>query len=473
MSTAPGTPAPGTPAPDTPVPDSPGQDDVAARRRQLVVPIAFVALLVVLGTGIGIWSLLAHDDAESDGANRPATLVRIDTDRNELEVYDELGEHVTATLDLSDGGFPSPLGDGRLYDGSALDDGDLRVYDLAAGTMGEYAVSEEAGYVVPLGDHLIVVGPDSGVGDLDVVDTATGDVGGVGDAVHVDSRWTTPVFDPPAGAMSAMAIDADERTNVVVPETGLADAWTVGGRLLDLWSGDVALVANPVTEESSTLTFEGPDGPVGKAAEFDGVVAGGMAVGDRIALVVELEGSLRWFDAGAGTVAGLDDLDVGEVHRVQPLATDRLLIVGDRASVLVDGEGTVMAQWGHDELDTPVVASPGLHCVGLRPSDLGTVDPGGMLIDLGNGEDLVDLDGMPVAHGDGCSVIVIGADTEQVVIGGKEVDLGDVAGSVRGIDPLRGRILVLEDGDDHAYRLVDTKGETVAELGDGPWILVS
>jgi len=459
-------PDPNPPEAAAPMPPPTGAAERGRRSR--LVPVLIVVIAALAATALGVWSLAISKDEETVTANRPATLVQVDPERGELLVHDDLGTEVTATFELSDGGFPTALGDGRLYDVSALEAGELRLYDVAAGTSDEFRVSEGAGFAVPLGDHLVVVGATTGLGDLEIVDTSTGDVDGLADALDLETRWSIPLVDAQAGAFAALGVDG-EPVRAIVPATGLDGAWTVDDRVLDLWSGERALVAIGA-DAPVTLAMVGPDGVVGETAEMDAVVVGGVAIGEEAALVVDLEGSLWTFDAERGTVAETVELDVGEVERVWPLLRDRILVVGRDATVLLDGEGATMGTWKGQQLDVPSAIGPGVHCIALRPSDGGSVDPGGVLVDLGNGAELVTLDGRPLQYGDGCSFIVFGADGDQVVIGGEEIDLGD-NGRVAGVDPLGGRVLVI-DGD-RRYRLIDTEGETVAELGDGPWILVS
>ena len=470
-------PPPSALAPPGPPAAPAGDPGGAARPRRRRVAITIVVLVALVAIGVAVWSLTSGDDDGGGSATEaPASLVRIDTDASELLVYDELGEELQATLELSDGGFPRPLEDGRVFDGEALDAGELRVYDVAAASeasVEEYRLDEPGGFVFPVGEQLLVVGPVSGLGEVQVVDTATGDVDGLAAALGLETRWSIPVVDVEAGALLALGIDLDDPTWAVLPASGIGDAWTIAGRPLDLGGGDRAVVAFPDGTDATELSMVGPEGRIGDAAELDGVVTGGLVVGDERALVVDLDGRLHEFDGGAGSIDELDDLDVGEVQRVQPLAADRLLVVGLDASVLLDGEGAVLARWGADEIDQPVVDQRGSRCVSLRPADAGAVDAGGVLVDLSTGATLVDLEGRPVGPaGDGCSFIVFGVDADQVVIAGEEVPL-DEGDRASGVDPARGRVLVRSGDGGRAYRLIDLEGETVADLGDGPWILVS
>ncbi len=441
------------------------------RRPAWVAPVMLVVVLVVIGVGLAVWAVLVNDDGES-AADRPATLVRVDTDRDELLVHDDTGEELLATLDLSDGGAPAPTGDGRLYDATALENGELRVYDLAAGTMEEYRVQADAGWVTPLGDHLLVIGTSSTIGDLDVVDTATGDVDGLADSLDLETSWSLPTFDLDAGAMSAFAIDLDVPTRAVVPASGLDDAWTFEGSLLDLWAADLAVASTPSGDGTTELSFVGPGGVLGQPVELEGVAIAGVAISDGAAMVVDADGRLVRADAANGTLDDLADLDVGTVRQAFPIR-DRLLVLGEEATVLVDPAGNVLGRWDADELDEPWIATIGTHCLSLLPAD-GVTEGGGILVDLATGDELVDLDGRPIgAAGDGCSFIVFGPEADQVVVNGDEVDLG--VDRVDSVDPVGERVLVHdrdEETDEITYRLLDLEGAVVAELDDRIWLLV-
>lgn len=447
--------------------DSGVQAGPPARSRRWILP---VALVVVAAVAVGLVLVLTGgDDEDAEGDRVPATLLRLDDGR--IEVYDESGEERGESYDLSDGGFPQILGGGQVVDGRAIEDGELRVVDVVTGTTEEFDVGADVDLVMRLGEQMYVaVSAGSTSGDAIVADARTGDADGVADVFDLDVRgWAPPVGHPEVGVVTLFAITetAAELTTAVVPDSGLDDAWLVSGRMFDIEAADLAF-AGDYDDGTSTLRFTGPDGDVGEEAEVDGLVVGGLAVAAEAGLVVVDDGSLLRFDAGSGEVEELRSLDLGEIEQAYPLGADRLLVRGEDATALLDDEGEELGRWDGDADGAPVLASVGTRCVSLMPPSAGATDAGGVLVDLGSGETLAELDGRVfTTSADGCSFVVITLDADQVVVDGAEVDLG--AERVMGIDPVGQRALIRADD---AFALVDLDGEVIAELDDGIWLLV-
>lgn len=471
--TPPTPPTPTTVASSTaPSPELPDPPETASRRRRLplvlggavVLAVAVVVLVVVvLGDDDG------GDGSDGPAAAGPAALVLVDDAG--VEVYDADGETVTATLDIGEGGFPTPIGGGLLVDQDRLDDGTLLVVDVAAGTVEDYRVPEGTSAVMPLGADLMVTWGSQLDVDPQVVDLATRDSDDVSELVDLDSKWSQPFADNDGDAVRLVSLDADELSTAILRSSGAADAWLVDGAVLDIHAGK-ALSVERTGDDAFELAMVTPEGDEGDRAEIDEYPVGGLITGASAALVVDTSGALLRFDADGGAVDRERDLDLGEISYAGSVGVDRLLVGGDGGTVLLDAEGTELGRWEAGADGARNWIAGGSRCM-LLSNESGSPGPGAILVDLETGEDLVELTGTAFPRGDGCSFVASSADGDQVVVDGEEIDLGGGEVRVRAVDPVGGRALLVDtSGDDAVLTLVDLDGTVIKELGEGIWILV-
>ncbi|MCU1367252.1 MAG: hypothetical protein JWN39_2891, partial [Ilumatobacteraceae bacterium] len=306
------------------------------------------------------------------------------------------------------------------------------------------------------GDVLIIdIGSSKLVSARDVVDDAAGE--------YASTRGF-------ATAQAFTDVKSDPPHTLIVPNNG-DDPWLVDGGVLDI-DGNRSLAATFGSADSTVSIFD-RDKQV-DTASLDMAVIGGLLTGDHAATIVSADGKVSSVDMKGGMTKDITDLEVEPGFAIA-MTHDRMFVAGhDDTSYLIDAAGTTVrsfdpAQDGDGNAEAvSFVANgyvPGARCF-ITQAGSGIVRGGKIDVrTVVDGKSVAQLSttGVLAVTPDGCTAIGLSGDSADLVLDGKEKDLGRDA-TVTALSPdLRQAVISGGNG----FQLVDIASGRTTDLDRG------
>jgi len=385
--------------------------------------IAALAVIAILGAGVGVFIATRSDDKDSSAAT-DSPLVRYNYDDEELEVLDASGD-VVDSFDVpgaSDDPFVTGWA-GRVIFTAASGDEVLAV-KVADGSVDRFDVPDELSLdrtYIAGSTNLVLYSPTGG--DVVVIDLETGDSTSALDELGDRDSKLTRARQFATGS-TYTDVGGDEQQTLVVPIVG-SELWAVPGFVVVL-DGERSLAIAP-DDESTTVSIYERDKDIG-SVKVDGSVRGGVLTGDDSALVVTAEGDIVKIDIGAEEATVTDTL-ANPIQSALALTPKRIFVQGDESSsFLLDDAGKTIAEFepvDDDDGDPQAIVAfsfrAGAECFATQAGPEPGPDASAVVIrDLDSGDVLTELDSGAVVIGDhGCAAVTPYDSTADVYFDGE------------------------------------------------------
>jgi hypothetical protein len=357
------------------------------------VAVGSVALAVLAIGAVAALILTGDPGSDQDAGVEPRwnSIVEIDRATGEATVLDSDGEET----DRLDGvGRVSEMyvrndriavvGGGQVTLADLTGASDTSTVEIASGTSVVRQPSNRT--------FTLVVSPEVG-GEIVVIDARDGTVTELG----ARAGQTSPLLLPETlrldrnGSRFAVGDGRNFQTIVIDADVEVEPAFFPG---VPMAVSDEVVVTSTNVGRTAELGFFDTDGDRLGLVTSDRPVAG-VLDGDRFVYVTE-QGGLLAVSAGNSSPTEIVQLDVGNVETVRPVLDGaRFVVTGASRTVVVDLEGSVIVETDQ-ELPVPWDT---WRCLAIAGDDA-------MLIDLGSGEVVAELDPLPIeaVSTDGCGV---------------------------------------------------------------------